>query len=79
MRHIHIQRLLLQNGYVLIVSIYSCTNVTFSLDDLRFQRYQVLAAKSRFELHKLPPTVGAITQHSYREDTISFKRGWETE
>jgi hypothetical protein len=59
-------KVIVRNGCKLISSIYKCTNDKLSLDDLRFQQYKVLTAKSTFKLEKLPPTVGAATQHSYR-------------
>lgn len=59
-------RIIARNGCSLIASIYNAKDITSSLDDLRFQRYKLLTAKSTFQLEKLPPTVGAATQHSYR-------------
>lgn len=37
-----------------------------SLNELRFEHYQLAANKSTFKLEKLPPTEGAAAQHSYR-------------
>ena len=37
-----------------------------SMNDYRFHFYKLLADKSSFKLEKLPPTVAATTQHSYR-------------
>lgn len=54
------------NGCNMIAHIYNYTKGKVSLNDLRFQRYEILTAKSTFKLEKLPPTVGAATQHCFR-------------
>ena len=48
-----------------------------SLNDLRFQQYKVLTAKSSFKLEKLPPTVEAATQHSYRAILSTPSLAWQ--
>lgn len=55
-----------RNGCKLIESIYNCSKKISSLNDLRFNRYQVLTEKCTFSLEKLPPTIGAAIQHAYR-------------
>lgn len=57
-------KVIADNGCKLIASIYKSTNQ--NLEDLRYNQYRTLSTKAGFKLEKLPPTVGAAVQHSYR-------------
>lgn len=59
-------RTIANNGCELIKSIYNASESTSSLDALRYEKYQILTAKCTFSLEKLPPTIGAAKQHSFR-------------
>lgn len=54
------------NGCTLIKSIYKCEKSKESLDELMFSQYKKLSTRKGFKLEKIPPTIGAATQHSYR-------------
>lgn len=59
-------QIIARNGCDLIKHIYNCKNNTLTLNDLRFDQYKIMTAKSTFHFEKLPPTVGAAVQHCYR-------------
>lgn len=55
-----------KNGIQLIKSMYKCKKDNITLNQLRFQKYQLAKIKSSFILANLPPTEGAAEQHCYR-------------
>ncbi|GBL66802.1 hypothetical protein AVEN_251691-1, partial [Araneus ventricosus] len=64
------------SGENVLVALYGRDPATQNLDELRYHSFVKAAAKTKFNLARLPPTTDAAQLHAMR--SYQCKHGWET-